>query len=604
MSQKRKAEAGPDGRHSSSAGASASSSYIVIGIDFGTTYSGVSWARDARPDVLNMISNWQGPTYAKCHDKQQVPTTISYNSWGRPSAWGYSVPPSQEPLKWFKLLLLDNEHLPDHFRHAPKLVEAQAQMKELNKGPVDVIADYLRLLWTHSLEQISKSVTPFALARLKFKVVVTMPAIWPLYARLRMRDAVKKAGILDPRAAGETLLSFISEPEAAALAALTDVDGQAIVDEQSDFVVCDAGGGTVDLITYKMIKNDPMMVEECVKGDGNLCGAAVLDASFEEIFRSSLPENAYDRLNVNALARMWQIDWEDGIKGGFCGLEDDAYNIPMPSGSGIEGIPNSVDITPNSLLDIYEPVAASCGELINKQMLEVKRVHKRKPKFVVLVGGLGSSRFLYRYLSRELGDTLIIQARGDRPWTAVARGAAMQGLSAVGAPQVISVRSRIARASYGTTVNIIPWDASEHDSRDKLWCPIQQNFLAVSQTQWFLRIGEPISDKPCRASFWQDFTEPDNEIKTELVYSEAEVPPSRCDDTVKQLCEIKWENIPKFNTLPIWTNCEGEDLRQLVYEVQMASDGVSLDFAILYRGQRVASKNVSVDFEKVSRPLE
>jgi hypothetical protein len=73
---------------------------------------------------------------------------------------------------------------------------------------------------------------------------------------------------------------------------------------------------------------------------------------------------------------------------------------------------------------------------------------------------------------------------------------------------------------------------------------------------------------------------------------------------VKQLCEIKWENIPGFNTLPVWTNTEGQELRQLVYDLQMVSDGVSLDFAIVHKGKRVASKNVSVDFEKVSQPVE
>ncbi|CAH0049475.1 unnamed protein product [Clonostachys solani] len=601
MPPKRKASPGPDADHTSKGNCS---KYIVIGIDFGTTYSGVSWARDARPDALNMVSSWDGPMYTKCHNKRQVPTTICYNSWGRPSAWGYAVPPTQKPLKWFKLLLLDSDHLPDHFRHAPKLIEAQAQMKEMNKSPVDVIADYLRLLWAHTLTQISKAVSSVALARLKLKVVVTMPAIWPPYAQLRMKEAVKMAGILDPRSAGQTSLSFMSEPEAAALAALADVDGQTIIEEQSEFVVCDAGGGTVDLITYKMIQNDPMIVEECVKGDGNLCGAAVLDERFEQVFRRYLPENAYDQLDTNTLARMLQVDWEDGMKAGFTGLEHEAYTMLIPSGCGIKGMPDEVDITPDNLREIYEPVAASCAELLSKQMQEVKKIRKREPKFIILVGGLGSSRFLYRYLENAFQDTDIIQARGDEPWTAVARGAVIQGLFATGAPPVMSIKSRIARASYGTTVNIIPWDASEHDSRDRLWCPIQQNFLAVSQTQWFLRIGDPISDEPCRASFWQDFTEPDTEIKTELVYSEAEVPPSRCDDSVKQLCEIKWERIPGFNTLPLWTNTEGQELRQLVYELQMASDGVSLDFAIVHKGKRVVSKNVSVDFEKVSQPVE
>lgn len=177
-----------------------------------------------------MVSSFDGPIWTKCHDKTQVPTAICYNSWGRPSAWGYAVPPTEKALKWFKLLLLDSDHLPDHFRHAPNLIEAQAQMKEMNKSPVDVIADYLRLLWAHSLAQITRAVTTIVMGKVRLKVVVTMPAIWPLYARLRMKEAVTMAGILDPRPAGETLLSFMSEPEAAALAALADVDGQITID--------------------------------------------------------------------------------------------------------------------------------------------------------------------------------------------------------------------------------------------------------------------------------------------------------------------------------------------------------------------------------------
>ena len=45
----------------------------------------------------------------------------------------------------------------------------------------------------------------------------------PAYAQARMREAVTLAGILDERDAGETVLNFINEPEAAALATLEDM---------------------------------------------------------------------------------------------------------------------------------------------------------------------------------------------------------------------------------------------------------------------------------------------------------------------------------------------------------------------------------------------
>ena len=38
--------------------------------------------------------------------------------------------------------------------------------------------------------------------------------------------------------------------------------------DEDTFVVVDCGGGTVDLISYKLIQAKPMIVKECVKGSG------------------------------------------------------------------------------------------------------------------------------------------------------------------------------------------------------------------------------------------------------------------------------------------------------------------------------------------------
>lgn len=55
---------------------------------------------------------------------------------------------------------------------------------------------------------------------------MTVPAIWQEDARRRMRQAVKVAGILEHRHAGETTLSLVAEPEAAAMAVLDDFRGR------------------------------------------------------------------------------------------------------------------------------------------------------------------------------------------------------------------------------------------------------------------------------------------------------------------------------------------------------------------------------------------
>jgi hypothetical protein len=48
-------------------------------------------------------------------------------------------------------------------------------------------------------------------------------------------------------------------------------------------VVCDAGGGTVDLISYTVVKLEPILeVKEAAPGTGGLCGSTYLNRRFQE----------------------------------------------------------------------------------------------------------------------------------------------------------------------------------------------------------------------------------------------------------------------------------------------------------------------------------
>lgn len=64
----------------------------------------------------------------------------------------------------------------------------------------------------------------------------------------------------------------------------------------------------------------------------------------------------------------------------------------------------------------------------------------------------------------------------------------MKGVAKSEPSSSLAVDARVARASYGTTYNLVPWEADEHDIRDKAWCPEQCEFLAVDQTKWFVRV--------------------------------------------------------------------------------------------------------------------
>ncbi|POR38244.1 Uncharacterized protein TPAR_01548 [Tolypocladium paradoxum] len=586
---------------------------IVIGFDFGTTYSGMAWAPEG--SHITAVSGFPS-RFSFNHDKEKAPTAIAYQQAGKPPLWGYDIPPNEIPLKWVKLLLLDDEDLPEHVRNSNHVETAKTRLKQSNKHPVEAIGDYMREFWKHGYKDIERSVGKSRVDASKFELVVTLPAIWPSYARMRLRKAIELAGLLDARPAGETNLSFISEPEAAALATMQDFVDRAAFEKNDHFVVCDAGGGTVDIISYKVMRETPPKIRESVQGDGKLCGAVFLDEGFLELLKSKMPPDVRDKIGVSDVQWIMNQFWENGMKPQFHG-NNEPFVVPVPYGGRLENHFQSPALdfnrknqlsrisrltsTRHELSDIYKPVVAEVAALVCSQIRKVIEAHEKPPKYLILVGGFGKSTVLYDSLRTAIDEvsekTEILQARGEKPWTAVCRGAVMKGVAKCEPNPCLVVEGRVARASFGTTFNVLPWEVDEHDIRDKAWCPVQREFLAVDQTKWFIRIGETLWDEePICHAFWQDLEKPTDSIETELVYSTAHDPPDRCDASVKRLCMIRWSKVPAFDSLPTWENKKQKVFRHICYEVKMVTDGASLDFQIFYEGNMVASKNVDVDF--------
>jgi molecular chaperone DnaK (HSP70) len=235
-----------------------SSSDLVIGIDFGTTFTGVAYAHtnrgahiassnsDMRSAVekVSVVKSWPSTS---SHFAEKTPTLLSYHT--NPPTWGGNVKPKDEPrVGHFKLGLQENVashyarrsgplassvlggYLTDHNWKHPALPAKRA---------VDFSCDYLTCLVHHLKKQVLPSrYGESFLHNQQISYVITVPAIWSDKAKDLTRQAALAAGI--PR----KKLTLITEPEAAALFCASlceEVDLQ----EGDRFLICDAGGGTV-----------------------------------------------------------------------------------------------------------------------------------------------------------------------------------------------------------------------------------------------------------------------------------------------------------------------------------------------------------------------
>ena len=220
-----------------------------------------------------------------------------------------------------KLLLDPGQPLPEYV----SLRDIQSQLGAPGRDIHSVAADFLRALYKHTLEVLARRYGEHFMAETKVKVVLTVPAVWS--------DAAKDATVRAAKAAGmDNNITMISEPEAAAVYTLQAIQPNHLR-PGDNFVVIDAGGGTVDLISYEIKQLTPLRVEESVPGSGACCGAALLNIRFEEHLRAKLGTTAFQEI-CTSKPKAWLTAlkyFEDYVKRNFDPDDDEAFStFPSP----------------------------------------------------------------------------------------------------------------------------------------------------------------------------------------------------------------------------------------------------------------------------------
>ncbi|KAF5017906.1 hypothetical protein F66182_10135 [Fusarium sp. NRRL 66182] len=590
---------------------------IIIGIDFGTTFSGVAWAYSREPDEIEMVTSWDAE-FHHCSDVKKAPTQLHYENDEKKVAWEYSVPSDKDPLKWFKLLLIDEKDLDADVSRSKQLEEARRLRTQVNKDPVDIIACFLRKIWNHSIDNIKRAVGAELLQQSRFHVVITLPAIWPPYAQHRMKRAAKMSGILDARCIGETTLRFISEPEAAALATIKDLSKRSTIQSGDTIVVCDAGGGTVvsphllptnialadvnkDLISYVIETTEPFVVKECVKGDGGLCGGVFLDENFVKLIKNKTPCGAWNLASRAQVRKFLNDEWEHGIKPQFEN-QDRVWPVDLPESHNNEqsrGLKRrrTIELTSAEILSVFSPVITKIEALVSRQVDAIQEKYSAPPKYIILVGGFGRSRYLFNRLQTRFTSE-VLQSRGSKPWTAICRGAVVQGLirHTPSSRFEVNIESRIARMSYGIRYRT-RFIVGLHDECDKIWSEEEQEFETDNKMTWFLREGDNLMTKrSVRHDYYRLYLDEIDQVSSRIYCTSSFPPPAKCDEAVDALCTIKWNRVPGFESLPTYTNPIGKVYHKLDFTIEMTCEDGIVDFTIYYNGQRVGGHNVDVEF--------
>ncbi|KAI5357689.1 Putative Heat shock protein 70 family [Septoria linicola] len=488
----------PQGPHSYNRGPaevqgdnSRSKAQLIVGIDFGTTFSGVAFAfatnTEAKEDI---IVEWPG---AGTQTKQKIPTVLYYDQHQQVVGWGPDIAealaptgypkPGVQKVEWFKLQLMLSGNTYIDPINLPPLPPG--------KSEIDVAADYLFKLRQAMRNQLQKTLGEvFNREERNIKYFLTVPAIWNDAGKAATRAAAIQAGFL--RDENDNRLTLISEPEAAAM--FCSKTGLLNLKVHDAVLIVDCGGGTVDLIAYEVEEESPFTVAECTAGSGDSCGSTALNRNFSNILRAKirkmkLPDGSKTAGKVYAKCIM---DFENRIKADFRNngqkwAVDVGIEAEFPEAGIEEGY---MTFTNEEILQCFEPVVNRILELVRNQIIAIQ-AQNRSLQNVLVVGGFGASEYLFQQIKLHVPPQF--QNKVVRPMDSVA--AIVKGAVTAGITERV-ITSRVARRHY-LMATLQPFKEGHHpeqyrvpslDGKDR--CKYtRQIFVQKGQR---VKIGEPV----------------------------------------------------------------------------------------------------------------
>ncbi|CAB5381336.1 unnamed protein product [Rhizophagus irregularis] len=227
---------------------------VVVGLDFGTTYSGFTLCHVDDDDDLSKIktnTEWPGEM-----GKFKTNTVLQYdNDFREVELWGYpalckrpnrrSRDSETKPVELFKLFLGSCLE-----KYKPKLPGSLTYKQ--------AITDYLK-----KIGELIKETIPKFWDGIDFMehilIVITVPAEYSENDKAIMRECTFNAGLIGEK--NSEKLQFTTEPEAAAIYCMySSLREYRLTEPGTTFMIVDCGGGTVDLTTRKLLEENQLAV--------------------------------------------------------------------------------------------------------------------------------------------------------------------------------------------------------------------------------------------------------------------------------------------------------------------------------------------------------
>ncbi|KAJ7119603.1 hypothetical protein C8R44DRAFT_672449 [Mycena epipterygia] len=474
---------------------------LIISIDVGTTFTATSFCLLQPGNVPKFEEILRWPKQATPDAK--VPSVLYYDKNGKARAFGAETEDEDtiieaEENEWFKTEWWKLRMRPTHL---PIIRDLELPPLPNNVNVDKIFSDHLGYI----KEQVKAYITTtygsggniWDLLSPTMYVILTTPNGWEGSQQNRMRQAAITAGLVDQ--AGGRRVKFVTEAEAAVLyAADSGSVGDWLIDG-GHLILCDCGGGTIDITGYKINSVKPTLkLEESSASRCYLAGAVFVTQAAKAFFQERLRGTEWDNEEV-----MQKIvyHFDRNAKKKFAEGDTVCY-VQL---DGHKTIPNlgitrgRLKITGAEMESFFEAPLQKITEGLEIAFENGGRLADK----IILVGGLASSPYMYSKLVAWGNQFGISVSRPDGPTVkAVANGALAWYMSD-------SLSSRIAKFHYGISIKV-PYKATNPEhcekgrekklSADGLWY-ILDNWAAIVKKNTKIEVSKEFT-----RSFYVDIT--------------------------------------------------------------------------------------------------
>ncbi|PKC57982.1 hypothetical protein RhiirA1_496843 [Rhizophagus irregularis] len=499
---------------------------VVVGLDFGTTYSGFSYFHCEAKDVgcIKVNHEWPGTIELGI---LKTNTVLQYKDgfeevelWGCPAL--FKKPNTKgknneiRPIELFKLYLgncLD--------KYKPVLPEPLNYKK--------VITDYL-----HEIGKLIKETVESYWIHVKFMenvlLIVTVPAEYSKSDKAIMRECIFNAGLISDIHSEK--LQFITEPEAAAIYCMhSSLKEHELAKPGTSFMVVDCGGDTVDLRTHKLLEENQL--GEITVRAGDFCGSTFIDKEFIELLKREVGNSAINSFineHYNQLQYLIQNFHQD-VKLNFTGDNLDCiYELDLEVLAPkllpyITGSERDSMLIKEWMFDLnYKTVKSLFDPIIDRiiKMIHVQLINSQKCSAIFLVGSFSQSKYLQKRVEEEFSDLVENVSIPNQPIAAVLRGAAIYGKSLQESKYMKNmnnlkcvIATRVLKYTFGIRISPLweygdPIDRRKSDGRiHKFYCIAKRKSTVTIDQEFKVENLIPIYSDQTRMSFDIYYTKED-----------------------------------------------------------------------------------------------